>query len=63
MVHLSKTVCWIFHSQFRLGFIKPHSFFQNKNNRKASDIEVAARSLKISWSSPEIDLETNFLNF
>ena len=43
--------------------LKPHSFFQNKNNRKASDFEVAARSLKISWSSPEIDLETNFLNF
>ena len=51
MVHLSKTVCGIFHFRIRLVFIKlcifvqkdmnswtlkRHNSFQNKNNRKAT---------------------------
>ena len=56
--------------------LKRQKFFQNKNNRKATH-SVACRDLAfklqqevskindiwVSWSSPNAELETKFLNF
>ena len=55
--------------------LKLHNFFRNENDRKATQsfdprpliFKLQQKVLKfndicVSWSSPKIDLETNFLN-